>query len=216
MAKISRFYQRLFGSTATSGQVRQFGSLAASAPLTTTDPATIQALSQWLDGWAAATLGLANPTREDTNAVDYIFARQLGYILQAGVPEWETNTIYYIGSIVNAAGVLYVSLTDANTGNAVTSATNWKLLNSGAWVAKSADYTLTSLDGNVEFDATAAARVATLPAASAANKLKKYTITKSDSSVNQVKITGGVVDYFCLAQYDSITVFSNGTVWYQV
>ncbi len=216
MAKISRFYQRLFGSTATSGQVRQFGSLAASAPLTTTDPATIQALSQWLDGWAAATLGLANPAREDRNAVDFIFSRQLGYLLQAGVPEWDATTVYYIGSIVNAAGVLYVSLTDANTNNAVTVAANWKLFAQGAFVAKSADYTLTSLDQNVEFDATAALRTATLPAASAANALKKYTITKSDSSVNQVKITGGVVDYYLLAQYDSITVFSNGTVWYQV
>lgn len=216
MAKISRFYQRLFGSTATAGEVRQFGSLAASAPLTTTDPATVQALSQWLDGWVAATLGSANPTVEDTNAVHFVFARQLGYILQAGVPEWDATTIYYIGSIVNAAGILYVSLTDANVNNAVTSATNWKLFAQGAFVAKSADYTLTSLDQNVEFDATAAVRVATLPAASAANALKKYTVTKSDSSTNQVKVTGGVVDYYLLAQYDSITVFSNGTVWYQV
>jgi hypothetical protein len=55
-----------------------------------------------------------------------------------------------------------------------------------AVAAKSADYTLTNTDEYVEFDATAAARTATLPAATGSGR--KFIIAKIDAGVNTVTI----------------------------
>lgn len=127
MSKIARITQKLFGSTATAGQIGKFGSLAAGSPLTTTDPVVMQSLSNWLDGWFAAILGGNSPAIEDMNAVCYVFAYQLGYLLQEGVAEWDSGTTYYIGSVVNdGTGVLYVSLTNTNLNNLVSDTTKWR------------------------------------------------------------------------------------------
>lgn len=125
MAKITRVLQKLFGSTASADQIGQFGSLAAGTPVTTTDPATMQSLSNWLEGWFGAVLGGNSPAIEDMNAVCFVFARQLAYIFQNGIPEWETNTTYYIGSVVASGLNTYTSIVDDNLGNLVTDTTKW-------------------------------------------------------------------------------------------
>lgn len=212
MAKLTRVFNKIFGSNADSTEVGKFGSLAAGSPVTTNDPALIQSLSNWLDGWFAAVTGENSPAIEDMNAVHFLFSRQLSYLFQAGIPEWDTSTTYYIGSMVNSSGFIYVSVADDNTGNAVTDNTKWRLFGS-AFSQKSADYTLTVADDVVEFDATGAERTATLPAANAA-KGKRFTIVKTDTSANAVIITDGTLVYNLTSQYDAITVYSNGTVYY--
>ena len=56
MPKLQRKSAKLFAknATAAAGGIAQFGSLAAGAPVYSTDPDTIQALSQYDDGWSAA------------------------------------------------------------------------------------------------------------------------------------------------------------------
>lgn len=126
MTKIVRKNQKIFGSTAGFQQIAKFGSLAAAAPSFTTDPEVIQSLSNYLQGWFAAIIGGNSPATEDMNAILYLYAYQLAYLMQEGVAEWNTDTTYYIGSVVNdGAGVLYVSLTDNNTGNLLSDATKW-------------------------------------------------------------------------------------------
>jgi hypothetical protein len=67
------------------------------------------------------------PAIEDMNAVLFVYAYQLAYIMQAGLPEWDSGTTYYTGSFANVAGVFYVSTTDANVGNNPTAdLINWK------------------------------------------------------------------------------------------
>ena len=39
------------------------------------------------------------------------------YILEMGIPEYDSSTVYYTNSIVQYNGLLYQSTTDANTGN---------------------------------------------------------------------------------------------------
>lgn len=125
MSKLLRVNQKIFASTAGANEIGQFGSLAAGSPATTTDPAVVQSLSNFLDGWFSAILGGNSPAIEDMNALCFLFARQLAYNFQSGIPEWEVGTTYFKGSIVNVSGDLYTSLTDNNTGNVTTNATNW-------------------------------------------------------------------------------------------
>lgn len=126
MTKLARKAQKVFAGSAGTNQIAEFGSLAASAPVFTTDPDVIQALSQFTSGWFAAVIGSNSPAIEEMNALCFLFARQLAYIFQAGVAEWDVGTIYYIGSVVNdGTGLTYVSIADNNTANALTDGTKW-------------------------------------------------------------------------------------------
>ncbi len=146
MPKITRFLQKIFAGNyeaSPTGQIAKFGSLAAGGALYTSDPATIQSLPAWLNGWSGATVGSKSPTFQDFNAFQYLVTRQLAYLLQAGIPEYDATTTYYIGSWCQVAGIAYVSVVDNNTGNAVANPTYWTPLKSYlgyATVATSGSY----------------------------------------------------------------------------
>lgn len=127
--KITRKTAKQFAGSATAGPngIAQFGSLAASAPAYSTDPAVIQGLSQWLGGWNTALVGGASPAAEDVNAVDYVASYQLGYLLQQGIAEWDSGTYYFINSFVSYNGQTYISLTNSNLNNTPTAGSNWAL-----------------------------------------------------------------------------------------
>lgn len=171
MAKITRVLQKIFGSTANAGEIGKFGSLAAGSPTTTTDPAVIQSLSNYLDGWYAATVGQNSPAIQDVNALDFLWSRQLAYLFQAGISEWETGTTYYTGSLALSptTGLLYQSKTDNNQGNALTNTTNWRIFQNVDVVVKwstsvssvasgggnsTVKYTVKVFDPNNYYDAT--------------------------------------------------------------
>jgi len=127
MAKIDRKLMKIFGTNATAQQRGVFGSLAAGSPAYSTDPETIQSLSNYLGGWFDAVLGNNSPAIEDMNSLHFLFAYQLAYLMQAGIPEWNDETTYYIGSLAtNSTGTVYVSRTDNNLNNILTNTTNWK------------------------------------------------------------------------------------------
>lgn len=126
MAKIIRKNMKIFGEVAPANQIAEFGSLAAGSPAFSTDPEDIQSLGNYLGGWSSAILGSNSPALEDMNALHYLFAYQLSYLFQSGTAEWNTDTTYYIGSLVSVLGVQYVSITDDNIGNDPTSdEDNW-------------------------------------------------------------------------------------------
>jgi hypothetical protein len=129
MSKISRVTQLIFGSNAGANQIAQFGSYTAGSPEFTTNPATIQALAEYVDGWFSAVLQGNSPAIEDMNALCYLYAYQLAYLMQAGVAEWDSATVYYLNSMVNYGGVIYYSLIDSNTNNIPSSTpSDWKVL----------------------------------------------------------------------------------------
>lgn len=124
MARLTRQTLALFGAAGGTSNFGQFGSQAASAPVTTKNIATIQALAAWADGWQdAVALGQA-PYLQDMNGVMYVHSYQQVYTFQDGIPEWDSGTTYYIGAVVKNLGnsgyvEYYVSLANTNTGNAL-------------------------------------------------------------------------------------------------
>lgn len=219
MAKITRIYQRLFGSSANAGEIGKFGSLAAGTPLTTADPVVMQSLSNWLDGWFGAVVGENSPAIEDMNAFCFVAAYQLGYLLQAGIPEWETTTIYFIGDFARSGRTVYQSLADNNAGNAVTDTTKWKIWQAG-YRTVTTTATLTVADDIVRHDTTGGSFTSTLPtiASSIGQKITSKWI--NNGSLNQPTIKGNGSELIELANTlvmqspgDSITLFNNGTNW---
>jgi hypothetical protein len=114
MSKLLRKVMNVFGSTAPAGKINKFGSAAAGLIEASLDPAAIQSLPQYAQGWSAAVVGNKSPTLEDMNALHYLFSYQLAYLLQQGVPEWNPATTYYAGSYVSMRGQIYVSNGDNN------------------------------------------------------------------------------------------------------
>ncbi len=119
MARLTRYTQNIFGTNSGFQQMGQFGSVTS--PVYTTNIATIQALAAWTTGWYAAVTGQNAAAIQDMNAVHYVLAYQLAYLMQVGVAEWDSGTTYFIGDIVqDGTGVLYVSNANTNLNNAIT------------------------------------------------------------------------------------------------
>jgi len=129
MAKLTREMQKIFcGDVPPNNVVAVFGSLKNGTPTFTDDVTAIQALPAYGAGWAGATVLNQAPALQDMNALQYLFSRQLAYLFQAGIPEWNSETTYYVGSwATDSAGVPYVSLGNNNLNNALTDATKWKV-----------------------------------------------------------------------------------------
>ncbi|PMZ30506.1 hypothetical protein C1X25_36230, partial [Pseudomonas sp. GW247-3R2A] len=85
---------------------------AAGSPVISSDPTVIQSLSNWLTGWFGAVVGGNSPAIEDMNAVCFVYAYQLAYLMQQGIPEYDSGTTYFTGSLCTSGGVIYRSLQD--------------------------------------------------------------------------------------------------------
>ena len=128
MAKLTRAHQKVFADNAGATEIEQIGSLRNGSQVFTTNPVTLQALSQYDDGLLACVSSLKLiPALEDINAIYFLFSRQLAYILQEGVPEYDATTEYHQNSIIKETGTTneYYSRTNNNTGNALSNQTHW-------------------------------------------------------------------------------------------
>ncbi len=129
MANLGRKRQKVFAENAINNG--QFGSLQATTKVTTTDTDVIQALAAFLAGWNDAVIsGEELPALEELQGLHFLTTRQIAYLLNKGIPEWEAATEYFIGDIQrDVTGTnLYRSITDNNIGNVVTDLANWLLL----------------------------------------------------------------------------------------
>lgn len=133
MPKITRKQQKVFAVNASNNGV--FGSLQANDPVYSQDPDAIQGRTAYSNGWNDATYSAEKlPPLEEFQSLQYLFSRQIAYLMQEGVPEWNSATTYYKGALVKAVQqdgsfILYASLIDDNTGNQVTDTTKWVITN---------------------------------------------------------------------------------------
>lgn len=224
MARLSRYTSRLFGSTPGPQEVEQFGSFANGGPNYTTDITTLQALTSWLEGWKGAIVGFNNPLLEDMNAFCIVISYFICYIMQVGIPEYDSGTTYYQNQIAASDGHLYVSRTDTNLGNSLLNSTYWFLINSD-YVILTSSTTLSVSKDLIFSDSTSASRTLTLPPYTTVPAGKRYVIKDIGSGGNTTTVkatTGETIDGIntygtALNQYDSMTVFSLGNgSWYVI
>lgn len=129
MPKITRKNQKVFGGQSSNNG--QFGSARLGTFVLDNDPDVIQSLPAWESGINAATVsGEKLPALEETQGIDYVITRQLAYIFQQGIPEYNADTIYFENCLVIEEGTvkLYKSLIDNNSGNPLSDTLSWDFL----------------------------------------------------------------------------------------
>jgi hypothetical protein len=129
MAALTRKFKKIFGKDSSNNGV--FGSAAALAPATSTNPETIESLAAFLTGWEDATEGgLKLPTLEDMQGLKYDTDYHLAYIYQDGLQNYNSLTTYYINNYVReeSTAKIWKSLVDNNTGNTLVEGANWTLV----------------------------------------------------------------------------------------
>lgn len=127
---IDRKFQKIFGGNlSASGNIAVYGSKKAGSPTYSDNLDTIQTAS-WLQGIMGATSSDKAPYSQDLNALFYVITKQLAYLFQSGIPEWDSQTEYFSGkSLVLKNGNIYVST--ANSTNIEPEVTaGWK----GYWI----------------------------------------------------------------------------------
>lgn len=136
MAKIERKTQKIFAGQAGSQQITAFGTAKTENPVYTTDLAQIQN-TNYLYGWSSAILPDKAPYEEDTNALFYMITRQLAYLFQEGIAEYDTNTEYSKNAFVRGVGsnIIYCSNQDNNIGHSLNDINYWTVFNAGGSLA---------------------------------------------------------------------------------
>lgn len=124
---LARKNQKVFASAPGGSQLGKIGSLAAGTPQYTTDIEAMQELSNYLTGLYGIVVAGNSPAMQDFNSLFNLITYQLAYQFQQGIPEWQSATEYFTGSLVANAGVIYVSRADNNTGNAITDEDWWSV-----------------------------------------------------------------------------------------
>lgn len=142
MPKILRKTLIQFGNAGPTSSFGQFGSKEAGTPQTSQDPDVIQQLAAWDNGWQDAVV-TANKAAylEDMNGWCLVHSYMSAYILQQGIPEWDSGTVYYLNSVVqHNNGQWFNSLQDNNLNNAPPAGTSnafWDWVNAPPVVPQS-------------------------------------------------------------------------------
>lgn len=133
MPKIERKTQKIFGGNAESDQLAVFGSMISGTPVYNDDIEALQS-EAYTEGWKAAVAANEAPFMEEMNAVQYGFSKQLAYLFQQGIAEWDAGTTYYLNSFCQVGGVIYKSMQDENINHSPaddTEGTYWSPLKTG-------------------------------------------------------------------------------------
>ena len=113
MAKIERKTQKIFAGNAATDELAVFGSMITGTPVYNDDIEALQS-EAYTEGWKAAVAANEAPFMEEMNAVQYGFSKQLAYLFQQVIPEWDAGTTYYLNSFCQVGGVIYKSKLDEN------------------------------------------------------------------------------------------------------
>lgn len=133
MPKIERKTQKIFGGNAESDQLAVFGSMISGTPVYNDDIETLQS-EAYTEGWQVAVAANEAPFMEEMNGVQYGFSKQLAYLFQQGIAEWDAGTTYYLNSFCQVGGVIYKSMQDENINHSPaddTEGTYWSPLKTG-------------------------------------------------------------------------------------
>ncbi len=117
MTKIERKTQKIFGINAPADDIAVMGSFKTGTPVYSDDIDKLQNTA-YEEGYAASIVANIAPFMEEQNSIPYILSKQLAYLFQEGIPEYDENTTYYINSICKIKNKIYFSLQDNNLNHA--------------------------------------------------------------------------------------------------
>lgn len=132
MVKIKRQTQKIFAGNAVNSELAVFGSMVTGNPIYTDNLEALQSDKYEL-GWISAIAANEAPFHEELNGVQYGFSKQLAYLFQEGIPEYDNGTTYYKNSIIKSVDSnnnckLYSSLKDNNLNKPLSDTTSWQAL----------------------------------------------------------------------------------------
>ena len=127
MAKIERKAQKIFAGQSNTDEKAVFGSMKSGTGSYSDDIEQLQS-ADYEQGWQNSIVLEKAPFLEEMNGVQYGLSKQIAYLLQQGIAEWDANTTYYANtSFCQVNGTIYQSLTDDNIGNnPVGDVINWR------------------------------------------------------------------------------------------
>jgi len=231
MAKLTVKKQKTFAwNLAAANNIAEFGSMAEGTPEYSLDPDDIQSRAEYALGLAGSWQNNASPFMQDFNALFLLFTRQIEYLMQTGIPEWITTSTYQIGSLVNdGTGMIYKSVTNANVGNALTSAANWMPIKSKTMktiINVSEDYVVNNADKyifiNVHSDSASYVVSVKLPTPSALNCGREIMVKYIDTApsdywsyvyTSDASTIDGAAKIYISNINEPKTFISNGTNW---
>lgn len=131
MTTLTRIYAKLFGSDASLNEIGVFGSAKALNPQRSKSITEIQSLPAYTEGWGSAVVSSDNfPPMEEVTGVLNTLSYQICYLLQEGIPVYNSETEYSNTSIVKVVNGnqvdFYLSQADGNQGKALTNTTWWR------------------------------------------------------------------------------------------
>lgn len=217
-SKITRITQNPFGTSGPTGDFIAFGSKALnpSAPVFTQNPAIIQSLAPFSEGWAQAIIGSYEPTLEDMNGLFLLIFYQLGYILQMGIPEYDAGTTYFINSICQFNGVVYQSLVNNNLGNEPDiNSSSWQMIDANAYggtVASASSITLPNTGNCFKISGTTTINNITILPAGMTVELIFIGALTVNTGGNIILNNGS----FATTASATLTLLSDGTNWYEI
>ena len=231
MAKLDIKKQNTFAwNLAAANNIAEFGSKKAGSPEYSIDPDDIQSRTQYASGLDSSWSQNASPYFQDFNALFFLITRQLEYLQQTGIPEWITTNTYQIGSLVSDGTCnIFMSVTDENTGNALTTAANWMPYRTSAKAiisAFSTDYVVNNSEKSIHIHVfpNLSNRVCSvrLPTPTALNIgreiIVQYTSTPTPDWYHYVyaadgSTIDGAANSYIATPYQSKIYVSNGTNW---
>lgn len=114
MSKVIRAVQKIFGTTAGTGEIGVIGSKSSGIAATSKDIKNIQSDPNYLLGFNGITSDQGTsrlPYTEDMNGLLYMTTSQIKYLFQSGIPKWDEEEDYYDEeSFVFDEGILFKSL----------------------------------------------------------------------------------------------------------
>lgn len=144
-------------------------------------------------------------------------------VAATGITEWNANTTYSAGDIVQDAsgyGIFYVSLINNNQNNALTDVSSWRMFG-GKTRTVSTNTTLAISDEFVRSNSTSGNITHTLPAISSTPIGKRITIKDVGTGGNATSVKGSGSDLVegnntwsnTLGANEYATFHNNGTTW---
>lgn len=128
---LDRKYQKIFGGSLTpTGNISVYGT-KKEGNVSYSDNLDLIQSNNWLLGMIGGTSPDKAPYLQDLNGIFYTITKQLAYIFQAGISEWDSQTEYVANkSFVSYGGDIYVATQNNTNEQPSANSSYWQTLKS--------------------------------------------------------------------------------------